>query len=173
MRFSPLFSPDPDDRLSPNFDMFVILSTSCDTRSMGLWTIMFTSETSFLQSLFLRLSSKNISLKLWKFLYFSKAPIEKLKVNTSTVPRMKWLNRIGQLESTLLNKLCIVWMKHTLGKNGFIINKLIKSKTSCYQSNWTHSPLYPGVKLYSNNRKQFMNDFLDCFLDGSFSMVPG
>ena len=38
----PLFSPDSDDRLSLNFLGFVILYISCDTRSVGLWTILFT-----------------------------------------------------------------------------------------------------------------------------------
>ena len=37
----PLFSPDSDDRLSLNFNRFVILY-SCDTLSVGLWTILFT-----------------------------------------------------------------------------------------------------------------------------------
>ena len=32
----PLFSPDSDDRLSPNFHRFVIWYRSCDTRSVGL-----------------------------------------------------------------------------------------------------------------------------------------
>ena len=35
----PLFSPDSVGRVSLNFHMFVILYTTCDTRSMGLWTI--------------------------------------------------------------------------------------------------------------------------------------
>ena len=38
----PLFSLDSDDRLSLNFHRFVILYVSCDTRSVGLWTILFT-----------------------------------------------------------------------------------------------------------------------------------
>ena len=32
----PLFSPDSNDRLSPNFHRFVIWYRSCDTRSVGL-----------------------------------------------------------------------------------------------------------------------------------------
>ena len=34
--FSPLFSPDSDDRLSLNSHRFVILYISCDTQSVGL-----------------------------------------------------------------------------------------------------------------------------------------
>ena len=37
----PLFSPDSDDRLSPNFHRFVIWYRSCDTRSMGLGQYCF------------------------------------------------------------------------------------------------------------------------------------
>ena len=35
----PLFSPDSDDRLSLNFHRFVIFYISCDTQSVGLWTV--------------------------------------------------------------------------------------------------------------------------------------
>ena len=40
----PLFSPDSDDRLSLNFLRFVIVYISCDTRIVGLWTILFTDD---------------------------------------------------------------------------------------------------------------------------------
>ena len=37
-----LLSPDSDDLLSLNFHRFVVLYISCDTRSVGLKTILFT-----------------------------------------------------------------------------------------------------------------------------------
>ena len=46
----PLFSPDSDVRLSLIFHRFVILYISCDTRSVGLWTILFTESVQWLST---------------------------------------------------------------------------------------------------------------------------
>ena len=45
---SPLFSPDSDDRLSLNFHSFFNFYISCDTRSVGLWILLFTESVQWL-----------------------------------------------------------------------------------------------------------------------------
>ena len=45
----PLFSPDSDDRLSLNFTG-LLFYISCDTRSVGFWTILFTNDVTLLEN---------------------------------------------------------------------------------------------------------------------------
>ena len=55
----PIFSPDFDDRLSLNFHRVKILYLSCDTQSVGLWTVLFTESVQWLFRFILHIRFQN------------------------------------------------------------------------------------------------------------------
>ena len=80
----PLFSPASDYRLSLNFHRFVILYISCDTRSVGLWTILFTESVQWLE------------IKLNYYYIFRS--LNKVKTNQSNVSDTRAPKTIWQID---------------------------------------------------------------------------